>query len=68
MRQHPKSTPTKLDNDGPTVLVVEDSRTTSSAIATGSMAASLHADCAPWASGIGPLHQRRPGRMLLPNG
>jgi len=21
-----------------------------------------------WASGIGPLHQRRPGRMLLPNG
>jgi hypothetical protein len=47
MLQHPKSTPTKLDNDGPTVLVVEDSRTTSSAIATGSMAASLHADCAP---------------------
>jgi hypothetical protein len=27
MLQHPKSTPTKLDNDGPTVLVVEDSRT-----------------------------------------
>jgi hypothetical protein len=25
MLQHPKSTPTKLDNDGPTVLVVEDS-------------------------------------------
>jgi PAS domain S-box-containing protein len=48
---HQKSTPTKLDNDGPTVLIVEDSRTTSSAIATGSMAASLHADCAPWAFG-----------------
>src|ERR1700751_4806466 len=30
--------------------------------------ASPCADCAPWASGIGPLHQRRPGRMLLPNG
>ena len=25
MLQHPKSTPTKLDNDGPTVPVVEDS-------------------------------------------
>jgi hypothetical protein len=28
------------------------------------MVASSCADCAPWASGIGPLHQRRPGRML----
>jgi hypothetical protein len=27
-------------------------RTTSSAIATGSMAAPSRADCAPWASGI----------------
>jgi hypothetical protein len=43
-------------------------RTTSSAIATESMAASSCADCAPWASGTSPLHQRRPGRMLLPNG
>jgi hypothetical protein len=68
MLQHPKSTPTKLDNDGPTVLVVEDSRTTSSAIATGSMAASLHADCAPWAFGTSLPHQPRLGRMALWNG
>jgi hypothetical protein len=59
MLQHPKSTPTKLDNDGPTVLVVEDSRTTSSAIATGSMAASLHADCV--GDGIGYMVGRRFG-------
>jgi hypothetical protein len=32
-------------------------RTTSSAIATGSMAASSHADCAPWASGTSLPHQ-----------
>src|SRR6267142_437481 len=38
-------------------------RTTSSAIATGSMAASLDADCAPWASGTGLPHLPRPGRM-----
>jgi hypothetical protein len=43
-------------------------RTTSSAIATGSMAASSRADCAPWASGTSPPHQPRLGRMALPNG
>src|SRR3979490_321279 len=32
-------------------------RTTSSAIAAGSMAASSRADCAPWASGTSPPHQ-----------
>jgi hypothetical protein len=42
--------------------------TTSSAIATGSMAASSRADCAPWAFGTSRLHQPRPGRMALPNG
>src|ERR1700726_1787783 len=36
-------------------------RTTSSAIATGSMAASSRADCAPWASGTSLPHQPRPG-------
>ena len=41
---------------------------TSSAIATGSMAASSRADCAPWASGTSPPHQPRLGRMALPNG
>jgi hypothetical protein len=39
-------------------------RTTSSAIATGSMAASSRADCAPWASGTSLPHQPRPGRTL----
>ena len=34
-------------------------RTTSSAIATGSMAASSHADCVPWASGTSLPHQPR---------
>ena len=43
-------------------------RATSSAIATGSMAASSHADCEPWASGTSLPHQPRPGRMALPNG
>src|SRR6185369_3311820 len=43
-------------------------RTTSSAIATGSMAASSHADCAPWASGTTLPHQPRPGRTALPSG
>src|SRR6478735_5715986 len=43
-------------------------RTTSSAIATGSMAASSRADCAPWASGTSLPHQPRLGRMALPNG
>jgi hypothetical protein len=38
-------------------------RTTSSATATGSMAASSHAGCVPWASGTGLPHQPRPGRM-----
>jgi hypothetical protein len=37
-------------------------RTTSSAIATGSMAVLSRADCAPWASGTGLPHQPRPGR------
>src|ERR1700688_367816 len=37
-------------------------RTTSSAIATGSMAASSRADCAPWASGTSLPHQ--PRRLL----
>jgi Integrase core domain len=37
-------------------------RTTSSAIATGAMAASSRADCAPWASGTSQLHQPRRGR------
>jgi hypothetical protein len=37
-------------------------RTTSSAIATGSMAASSRADCAPWASGTSLPHQPRLGR------
>jgi hypothetical protein len=41
---------------------------TSSAIATGSMAASLDADCAPWASGTGLPHQLRLGRIASPNG
>src|SRR6202047_3786401 len=43
-------------------------RTTSSAIATGSMAASSRADCAPWASGTSRLHRPPPGSMALPNG
>jgi hypothetical protein len=43
-------------------------RTTSSAIATGSMAASSRADCAPWASGTSRLHRPHPGRMALSNG
>ena len=38
------------------------------AIATGSMAASSHAECAPWASGTSLPHQPRLGRMALPNG
>src|SRR5882762_3894859 len=37
-------------------------RITSSAIATGSMAASSCADCAPWAPGTSLPHQPRPGR------
>jgi hypothetical protein len=37
-------------------------------VATGSMAASSHADGGPWAYAISALHQRRPGRMLSPNG
>jgi hypothetical protein len=40
-------------------------RSTSSAIATGSMA-SLRADCAPGASGTCLPHQPRLGRMVLP--
>ena len=32
------------------------------------MAASSHADCAPWASGTSRLHQPRLGRTALPNG
>jgi len=43
-------------------------RTTSSAIATGSMAASSRADCAPWASGTSLPHPPRLGRTALPNG
>src|SRR6266436_4855405 len=43
-------------------------RTTSSATATGSMAASSRADCAPWASGTSLSRQPRPGRMGLSNG
>ena len=39
-----------------------------SAIATGFMAASSRADCAPWASGTSLSHQPRLGRMALPNG
>jgi hypothetical protein len=35
-------------------------RTTSSAIATGSMAASSRADCAPWASGTSLPHRASP--------
>ena len=38
------------------------------AIATGSMAASSRADCAPWASGTSPPHQPRLGRTALPSG
>jgi hypothetical protein len=38
-------------------------RATSSAIATGSMAASSRVDCAPWASGTSPPRQPRPSRM-----
>jgi hypothetical protein len=41
---------------------------TSSAIATGSMAASSRADCAPWASGTSLPHQPRLGRTALPSG
>ena len=33
-----------------------------------SIARSSHADCAPWASGTGPLHQLHLGKMALPNG
>src|ERR1700720_4314382 len=40
-------------------------RTTSSAIATGSMAASSRADCDPWTSGTSLPHQPRPGRMAF---
>src|SRR6202165_5551986 len=36
--------------------------------ATGSMAASSRADCAPWAFGTSLSHQPRPGRTALPNG
>ena len=43
-------------------------RTTSSAIATGSMAASSRADCAPWASETSLPRQPRRGRMGLSNG
>src|ERR1700736_5321348 len=43
-------------------------RTTSSAIATGSIAASSRAACAPWAFGKSLPHQPRLGRMALPNG
>ena len=43
-------------------------RATSSAIATGSMAASSHADCEPWAFGTNRLHQPHLGRTALPNG
>src|ERR1700737_363168 len=41
-------------------------RVPSSAIGTGSMAASSHADCAPWASGTSLPRQPRPGRTALP--
>jgi len=37
-------------------------RATSSAIATGSMAAWSHADCEPWGSGTSQPHQPRPGQ------
>jgi hypothetical protein len=37
-------------------------------IATGSMAASSRADCAPWAFGRSLPHRPRLGRMALPNG
>ena len=37
-------------------------RTTSSAIATGSIAASSRADCAPWAFGTSLTHQPRLGQ------
>jgi hypothetical protein len=40
----------------------------SSAIGTGSMAASSRADCGPWASGAGLPHHTRPGRTAVPNG
>jgi hypothetical protein len=43
-------------------------RATSSAIATGSMAAWSRADCAPWASGTSLPHRPRLGRMALWNG
>src|ERR1700758_213549 len=43
-------------------------RTTSSAIATGSMAAPSRADCAPWASGTSLPHLPHYGRMPSPNG
>ena len=43
-------------------------RLATTAIATGSMAASSRADCAPWASGTSRLHQPRLGRTALPNG
>src|SRR5712672_600722 len=43
-------------------------RSTSSAIATGSMAAWSRADCAPWASETSLPHRPRLGRMALPNG
>ena len=42
-------------------------RTTSSAIATGSMAASSRADCAPWPSGTSLPHLPHHGRMPSPN-
>ena len=54
------------DNGG--VFLGMSFRTTSFVIATGSMAASSHADCGPWASGTSLPHQPRPGRMALPNG
>ena len=43
-------------------------RATSSAIGIGSLAASSHADCAPWASGTDPPHRLHHGRMASPNG
>ena len=42
-------------------------RTTLSAIGIASMAPSSHADCEPWAFGTNPSHQRRLGKIALPN-
>ncbi len=43
-------------------------RATSSAIGIGSLAASSHADCVPWAFGTSLLRRPHPGRTALPNG